>query len=538
MLITKYLLSLLIWVPILGGFVVLAAKSLDGNKEAARWTALAVAILTFLLCVPLYLEFDLTDHNMQFVERIRWFSLFNNNDSVYYYLGVDGFSVLFIILTSFTNIIIVLAAWHSIKVRLRQYMAIFLITTGLTNGVFMAQDTMLFYIFWEALLIPTTLGIGIWGGKKKAYAAIKYFLYTFAGSIFLLVAFLYIQQQVSDLSNSSNLVDSGTFSIQNFIFWATQVNNMGELVNISLTAQWLLFGAFFLAFAVKVPMWPFHSWLPDAHSEAPAGGSVVLAALMLKLGAYGFLRFVLPLIPSIIAILDWFLIIISLIAIVYVGIVAIAQTDFKRLIAYSSISHMGLVTLAIFSIFLLVKNNPDSSLGIADAHLAIQGAVFQMIAHAFSSGGMFIGCSYLYLRVHSRNIADFQGIAHIMPIFSIFFMLFCLANIGFPGTSGFVGEFLIILAVFKYSPFVALLAGLTLVIAPVYTLWMYKRIFFGKVLTTNINNLKDIAGLEIFIFVLLAIPTIWFGIYPKPILQLSSAASTHIIQAAHSVTIG
>ena len=537
MFITHYLLSLLIWVPIIGGFIVLAAKSPDGKKEAARWTALAVAILTLLLCVPLYLEFDPTSASMQFVERVRWFSLFNNNDAVYYYLGVDGFSVLFIILTSFTNVVIVLAAWRSIKVRLRQYMAIFLITTGLTNAVFMAQDTMLFYVFWEALLIPTTLGIGIWGGKKKAYAAIKYFLYTFAGSIFLLVAFLYIQQQVASLPSAS-LVDSGTFSIQNFIFWATQANDMGQLVNITLTAQWLLFGAFFLAFAVKIPMWPFHSWLPDAHSEAPAGGSVVLAALMLKLGAYGFLRFVLPLIPSITAVHDWFLIGISLIAIVYVGIVAIAQTDFKRLIAYSSISHMGLVTLAMFSIFLLVKNNPDQVLGMADAQLAIQGAVFQMIAHAFSSGGMFIGCGYLYLRMQSRNIADFQGVARSMPIFATFFMLFCLANVGLPGTSGFVGEFLIILAVFKYSPWVALLAGLTLVIAPAYTLWMYKRVFFGKVITTQVANLKDISGLEIFVFVLLAIPTIWFGVYPEPILQLSSAASTHIIQAAHAVTIG
>ena len=537
MFINHYLLSLLIWVPIIGGFIVLAAKSADGKKETARWTALAISVLTLLLCIPLYLDFDPTSSSMQFVERIRWFSLFNNNDAVYYYLGVDGFSLLFIVLTSFTNVVIILATWRNIQVFLRQYMAIFLIMTGLTNAIFMAQDTMLFYVFWEGLLIPTTLGIGVWGGKKRAYAAVKYFLYTFAGSICLLVAFLYIQQQVASLPSAS-LFDSGTFSIQNFIFWVTQVNNMGQLVNVTLTVQELLFGLFFLAFAVKIPMWPLHSWLPDAHSEAPTGGSVVLAALMLKLGAYGFLRFLLPLVPSITAALDWLLIAISLVSIVYVGLVAIAQTEFKRLIAYSSISHMGLVTLAMFSIFFLVKNNPDQVLGMADGQLAIQGAVFQMIAHAFSSGGMFIGCGYLHLRMQSQNIADFQGVARSMPIFSTFFMLFCLANVGLPGTSGFVGEFLIIIAVFKYSPWVALLAGLTLVIAPAYTLWMYKRVFFGKVVTTQVANLKDITGLEIFVLVLLAIPTIWFGLYPEAILQLSSAASTHIIQVTHSVTIG
>ena len=327
MFITHYLLSLLIWVPIIGGFVVLVAKSRDGKKEAARWSALAIAVLTLLLCVPLYLDFNPATSSMQFVEKVRWFDLFGSQNAVYYHLGVDGFSVLFILLTSFTNLIIILAAWNSIKIRLRQYMAIFLITTGLTNAVFCAQDTMLFYIFWEALLIPTTLGIGIWGGKRKAYAAIKYFLYTFAGSVFLLLALLYIQKQVA-LMPASSLVDLGSFSMANFINWATEVNFAGDLINLTLTAQWLLFGAFFLAFAVKIPMWPFHSWLPDAHSEAPAGGSVVLAALMLKLGAYGFLRFVLPLIPSITAMLDTTLISLSLIAIVYVGIVAVAQTDF------------------------------------------------------------------------------------------------------------------------------------------------------------------------------------------------------------------
>ncbi len=521
----QYLLSLIIWLPIVGGFVVLATKTDSQQGDAARWVALIFSVITLLLCVPLVTGFDSNSHLMQFQESVKWFTVFGMHD-VYYNLGVDGFSVLFIVLTCFSTFVIVLAAWTSIKDKVRQYMAIFLITCGLTNAVFCATDSILFYVFWEALLIPTTLGIGIWGGKKKAYAAVKYFMYTFFGSVFLLAAILYLQTQVAS-QPAGALVNADTYSIQNFIAWATSNQGLDGVAKFTLSAQWLIFGAFFLAFAVKIPMWPFHSWLPDAHSEAPAGGSVILAALMLKLGAYGFLRYAIPMLPEVAASLEYVLIIMSLIAIVYVGIVAVAQTDIKRLIAYSSISHMGLVTLGLFSIFLLKKASPE--LGDTHAQMAIQGAVFQMIAHAFSSGGMFIGVGYLYLRMSTREIADFSGVAKNMPIFATFFMLFCMANVGLPGTSGFVGEFMILLAVFQYSPLIALIAGLTLVIAPIYTLWMYKRVFFGEVTSAKVANLKDLGKMEIFVFVLLAVPTLLFGFYPEPILQLSSAASAHIV---------
>ena len=522
----NYLLSLIIWVPIIGGFVVLATRTKESIRDtAARWVALIFSSLTLVLCAPLVVTFDSSSSVMQLREFMQWFTVFGSYD-VYYSLGVDGFSVLFIILTCFTTLVIVLAAWTSIKVKVRQYMAIFLITCGLTNGVFCATDSILFYIFWEALLIPTCLGIGIWGGKRKAYAAVKYFMYTFFGSVFLLAAILYLQTRVAS-SSVDVLVDADTYSIQNFIVWATQTQGLADTVSFTLTAQWLIFGAFFLAFAVKIPMWPFHSWLPDAHSEAPAGGSVILAALMLKLGAYGFLRIAIPMLPEITASLGYVLVLISLITIVYVGIVAAAQTDAKRLIAYSSISHMGLVMLGLFSIFFL--KDVDRMLGTTHAQLAVQGAVFQMVAHAFSSGGMFLGIGFLYLRMHSREISSFSGVAKTMPLFATFFLLFCMANVGLPGTSGFVGEFMILLAVFQYSPLVALVAGLTLIIAPIYTLWMYKRVFFGEVVSNQVANLKDLSRMELFVFILLAVPTLLFGFYPEPILRLSFAASAHVV---------
>ena len=522
----QYLLSLIIWVPIFGGFIVLATKTEEKHGDAARWVALVFSLITLLLCVPLVLGFNSSDYHMQFMESCKWFTVFGTYN-VYYLLGVDGFSVLFIVLTCFSTLVIILAAWNSINTKVRQYMAIFLITCGLTNGVFCANDSILYYVFWEALLIPTTLGIGIWGGKNKAYAAVKYFMYTFFGSVFLLVAILYLQTNVAH-SSAISLVNPDTYSIQNFIVWATHSPSIKGAIEFTLSAQWLVFGAFFLAFAVKIPMWPFHSWLPDAHSEAPAGGSVILAALMLKLGAYGFLRFAIPMLPNVTASLEYVLIIMSLIAIVYVGVVAVAQTDIKRLIAYSSISHMGLVTLGLFSIFLLKAHNPGI-VGETNAQLAVQGSVFQMIAHAFSSGGMFIGVGYLYIRMKTRNISDFSGVATSMPIFSMFFLLFCMSNVGLPGTSGFVGEFMIILSVFQYSPLFALIAGLTLVIAPIYTLWMYKRVFFGEVVNPQVSNLEDLGKMELFVFILLAIPTLLFGFYPDPILQISSAASAHIV---------
>ena len=523
--VNHWLLSCLIWLPIIGGFIVLFSKTKSNNTACI--IALFFAVITLLLSVYLYLGFDQSYAGMQFIESHRWFSMFSANSQVYYQLGVDGVSVLFILLTCFTTLIIILAAWSSINYKLRQYMAIFLITCGLTNGVFAATDGILFYLFWEALLIPTTLGIGVWGGKKKSYAAIKYFLYTFFGSVFLLACIIFLQYGVS--TSTLTYSNPSMFSISNFILWANQTDAVGNLINLSLTAQWLLFGAFFLAFAVKIPMWPLHSWLPDAHSEAPAGGSVILASLMLKLGAYGFLRFVLPLVPNVASLIDWTLIVISLIAVVYVAIVAIAQTDMKRLIAYSSISHMGLVTLAMFSIFMLVDN---SNLGTNDAQMAIQGAIFQMISHAFSSGGLFIGCGYLYLRTGSRNISDYQGVANTMPVFATFFMLFAMANIGLPGTTGFVGEFLILLAVFKYSPLVALIAGLTLILAPAYTLWLYKKIFFGNTINKTVSNLQDIKGMETFVFILLAVPTILFGFFPQPILNVSATAASHLVHMA------
>jgi len=470
------------------------------------------------------MNFDTSSSAMQFTESYKWFSAFGGH-AIYYQLGVDGFSLLFIALTSFATLVVIISAWHTITYKVRQYMAIFLITCGLTNGVFCATDSVLFYIFWEALLIPTTLGIGIWGGKEKAYAAIKYFMYTFFGSVFLLAAILFLQSQVV-AQNTSELVNVDTYSISNFIAWATN-GGAKFTINITLTTQWLLFGAFFLAFAVKIPMWPLHSWLPDAHSEAPAGGSVILAALMLKLGAYGFLRFVIPMLPEVASAVEHVLIILSLIAIVHVGIVAVTQTDFKRLIAYSSISHMGLVTLGLFSIFLLKNSNPQ--LGAENAQLAVQGAVFQMISHAFSAGGMFIACGFLYFRTHSRDISFYQGVAKTMPIMASFFMLFCLANVGLPGTSGFVGEFMILLAVFQYSPLYATIAGLTLIISPIYTLWVYKKIFFGEIVSDRITELKDLNKIEIFTFTLFSIPIILFGFFPQLLLNVSSAASANIV---------
>lgn len=498
---SSYILSLVIWVPIVGGFIVLATKGDDSKAEAARWIGLIFALMTFAICIPLYIGFDASLSTMQYVEHVSWIPILNVN----YALGIDGISLLFIILTSFTTIVVVLSAWKTINYKVSQYMSVFLLTCGITNGVFAATDTFLFYVFWEAALIPMTLGIGIWGGAQKARAAIKFFLFTFFGSVFLLVALIYFYCQ------------TGTWMISAF-----------NDVNLSVAAQWWLFAAFWVAFAVKVPMWPLHTWLPDAHTEAPAGGSVVLAALMLKLGAYGFIRFSLPILPQIHQLLDDVLIALSLIAVVYVGFASIAQKDAKRLIAYSSISHMGLVTLGIFVVYMIAERSGSADL----AALAIQGAVFQMIAHAFSSGGMFIGIGYLYTRLKSRNMSDFGGVAKYMPIFAAFYMLFAMANVGLPGTSGFVGEFMIILATFKAEPFLALLAGLTLILAPGYTLLMYKRVFFGQpAKSENVAKLKDLTALEIAVFTLLAIPTIFFGVYPEPILHLSQAASDSFVQS-------
>ena len=498
------LLSLLIWVPIIGGVLVLASGNQDERPNLTRWLALGVALITLALCVPLYLNFNTSLWQMQFTEIAPWIPQFNIN----YALGADGISVLFIILTCFTNLIVILAGWHHVDRKIAQYFAIFLVSTGITNGAFCATDALLFYVFYEASMIPMFLGIGIWGAERRSYAALKFFLYTFLGSIFLLLAFLFLYTK------------SGNFSIQDFI-----------QLKLTEHEQDLIFLAFLVAFGVKIPMWPIHTWLPDAHTEAPAGGSVVLAALMLKLGAYGFVRFSLPIVPGVHQDLDWLLIGLSLIAIVYVGIACIVQTDMKRLIAYSSISHMGLVTLGIFMTFMIVGQTAGHQFAsYEDAVMGVQGAVFQMIAHAFSSGALFIGVGFLYHRYGSRFIRDYQGIAHAMPIFAAFYMLFAMANVGLPGTSGFVGEFMIVVAAFKASVWIALLAGLTLVIAPAYTLWMYKRVLFGELKSDfNTRVAQDIKGVDILVFVLLALPIILFGVYPDFILNLSQSASTHFV---------
>jgi NADH-quinone oxidoreductase subunit M len=499
----NFLLSLLIWLPIIGGVLVLMLSKVHAGTAVPRWIALIVALATLGLCIPLYMGFDFSSYQMQFTETYTWIPQFG----IQYSLGVDGISLLFIALTCFTNLIIILAAWRVVKHHVAQYMAVFLFSTGIMNGAFCAMDAILFYSFWEASMIPMYLGIGIWGGQRRAYAAMKFFLYTFLGSIFMLVAFLYMANQ------------TGSFSIISF-----------QNLMLSPSTQNWVFLAFLLAFAVKVPMWPTHTWLPDAHTEAPAGGSVVLAALMLKMGAYGFIRLAMPIVPAVTQSMDWLLIGLSLIAIVYVGFATIVQKDMKRLIAYSSVSHMGLVTLGIFMVFRLVRETTGFNFtGQEEAIMSVQGAMFQMIAHAFSSGALFLGASYLYQRFGSRLINDYRGIATVMPVFAAFYMLFAMANVGLPGTSGFVGEFLIILAAFKVNFWVALAAASTLVLAPAYTLWMYKRVLFGEIKNHSLSKGKDLTKLELLIFILLAAPILIFGIDPNLILQVSHAATAHFI---------
>jgi len=449
MLFQGYLLSLLIWVPILGAIVVLAMGQNDSRVCLIRTVALIFSILTLLLCWPLLQGFNPNDWHLQFVENRVWIPEWH----LAYSLGVDGISVLFILLTCFTNLIIILAACRNPKVKLSQFMAIFLMATGIMNGVFVSTEAVLFYFFWEASMIPMYLGIGIWGGKDRAYAALKFFLFTFGGSIFMLIAFIYLETK------------TGNFLISSF-----------QNLSLSKAEEDWIFLAFLAAFAVKIPMWPVHTWLPNAHAEAPSGGSVILAALMLKMGAYGFIRFSLPITPNVSNAMDWLIIILALIAIVYVGIASIAQKDLKQLIAYSSISHMGIVTLGIFMVFMIIGQTHNR----LEAMVSIQGAVFQMIAHAFSSGALFIGVGFIIDRYKSRLIKDYQGLVHAMPIFAAFYMLFAMANVGLPGTTGFVGEFLVLLSAFKANFWIAFVAGLTLIISPAYTLWMYKRVLFGE----------------------------------------------------------
>jgi NADH-quinone oxidoreductase subunit M len=493
------ILSILIWLPVAGAIAALLTGD-DKNAQAARIIASVVAMINLLLCIPLYLAFDPTSYAMQFCQDYLWIDAYQ----IHYAVGVDGISLAMIILTNFTGLLVILAGCQAIKMRIAQYMAAFLTMQGMMIGVFAATDAVLFYVFWEGMLIPMYLSIGMWGSTNRNYAAVKFFLYTFLGSILMLVALLYLYNQ------------TGTFDIQKYYG-----------LHLSLPIQKLLFFAFLLAFAVKVPMWPVHTWLPDAHTEAPAGGSVVLAALMLKLGIYGFLRFSMPIVPEACQHLAGLMVILSLIAIVYIGLIAIVQTDMKKLIAYSSIAHMGFATLGCFMVYSIIHLTKNYQ----DAYMGLEGAVIQMIAHAFGSGAMFLGVGILADRManHSRLIKDYGGVASSMPIFAAFYMLFAMSNVGLPGTAGFVGEFMVIMSAFQTHFWVALIATLTLILASAYTLWMYKRVFFGPVANREVAAMQDINWLEKTNYILLAMGVFFLGLYPKPVLNVLHATIGHLL---------
>ena len=486
------LLSLLIWLPILGGAAVLALG--DSRARAARWVSLVVALVVFLLSVQLFTGFDQAATGMQFVERTAWIPAYD----IQYHLGVDGISIALIILTTLTTALVLVGAWTSIDRRVNQYYASILILEGLMVGVFCAVDALLFYVFFEAMLIPMFIIIGVWGGPRRVYATIKFFLYTFLGSIFMLVGLVYLY------------LKAGSWQLP-------------DLYALPLTAteQTWLFFAFLAAFAVKVPMFPVHTWLPDAHVEAPTGGSVILAAIMLKIGGYGFIRFSLPITPDAGHEWAWLLIALSLIAVVYVGLVALVQQDMKKLIAYSSVSHMGFVTLGTFIAFALVR---DVSGGADAARLGLQGAMVQMISHGFISGAMFSCVGVLYDRMHTRQIRDYGGVANVMPWFTFFMVLFAMANSGLPGTSGFVGEFMVVLASFQHHPLIAFVAALTLIIGAAYTLWMVRRIMFGEVANAHVAQLKDINAREWIVLGVFAAGTLLIGVWPRPLVELMDPA--------------
>jgi NADH-quinone oxidoreductase subunit M len=491
------LLSFLTWLPIVGGLVVLFLG--DRGINAGRWVALATAVVAFGASIPLFTSFDASTFAFQFVERLPWIPALHST----YYLGVDGISLPLILLTTFITIPVVVAAWTVIDARPAQYYAAFLIMEGLMIGVFAALDGLLFYFFWEAMLIPMFLIIGVWGGPQRVYATLKFFLYTFLGSVFMLVALIYMY------------LKTGDYSIAAF-----------HNLPLNATEQMWIFFAFLLAFAVKIPMVPVHTWLPDAHVEAPTGGSVVLAAIMLKMGGYGFLRFSLPITPDASREFDWLLIGLSLVAVVYIGFVALVQTDMKKLIAYSSIAHMGFVTLGAF----LVYDISAATGSVQGAGMGIDGAMVQMVSHGLISGALFLCVGVMYDRVHSREISAYGGVVNTMPKFAAFMVLFALANAGLPGTSGFVGEFLVILAAFKANFWYAFLAGLTLILGAAYTLWLVKRVIFGEVANHHVAELKDLNFREFIILGILAVAVLALGLWPAPLLEVMQATVHHLVQ--------
>ncbi|MDJ0794808.1 MAG: NADH-quinone oxidoreductase subunit M [Woeseiaceae bacterium] len=494
----NYILSVLIWLPIAGGVALLMIGDGGDVKSSQarlmRLTALAFSLLTFLASIALYIGFDNAERGMQFVERVLWVDAFN----VWYYLGIDGISAPLILLTTFITPLVVIAGWDSIKTRPAQYFSAFLILEGLMIGVFSALDGLLFYVFWEAMLIPMFLIIGVWGGERRIYATLKFFLYTFLGSVLMLVAFiwLYVQTDSFDLLTFMN-------------------------APIGLMAQKLIFLAFLIAFAVKVPMWPVHTWLPDAHVEAPTGGSVILAAIMLKMGGYGFIRLSLPIVPDGSEYFSGLMIALSLIAVVYIGFVALMQKDMKKLIAYSSIAHMGFATLGMFLMWWIVADT--------GAGLGMSGAMVQMVSHGLISGAMFLCVGVLYDRVHSRQIADYGGVANTMPVFAAFMVLFAMANAGLPGTSGFVGEFMVIIASFKANFWFAFLAATTLVLGAAYTLWMIKRVVYGEVANDNVAALQDLNAREFIVLAILALSVLLLGVWPAPLVDMMNTSIEQLL---------
>ena len=496
------ILSVLVWLPIAAGVALLILG--DRGIALGRWVALISTAVTFAISTLLYTHFDMATAEMQFVEKLSWIPAFNS----WYALGVDGIAMPLIILTTFITPLVIIAAWTVIEKRPAQYFAAFLILEGLMVGVFAATDALLFYVLWEAMLIPMFIIIGVWGGARRVYATVKFFLYTFLGSVLMLVSLIYMYLQTCDAGQCS-------YAIADF-----------QAMPLTLNAQLLIFMSFMLAFAVKVPMWPVHTWLPDAHVEAPTGGSVILAAIMLKMGGYGFLRFSLPMTPDASDQLDWLVISLSLIAIVYIGFVALVQTDMKKLIAYSSIAHMGFVTLGSFLAFDLLEVNGD----VRGAAMGIDGAMVQMISHGLISGAMFFCVGVLYDRVHSREISAYGGVVNTMPIFAAFAVLFALANSGLPATSGFVGEFLVIIASFRADFWYAFLAGLILILGAAYTLWLVKRVIFGAVANDDVAALKDVNGREFLVLGILAAAVLLLGLWPAPLLDVMRPTVEHLVQ--------